>query len=54
MLCIEDAGDQNEQHRHQYPKIVTNTFRPQHLSPTSMWPINIFITVTAAITKMMI
>ena len=37
-LCwkIEDIGDENGQIRRQHLKVVANTFRPQHPSPTSM------------------
>ena len=33
---IIDVGDQNCENRHQHLKVVVNTFRLQHPSPTSM------------------
>ena len=36
MLEIEDVGDKNGQNRHQHLKVVANTFRLQHPSPTSV------------------
>ena len=43
ILCknIVDVGDQKDQTRHQHLKVVTNTSRLQHPSPTSMKPIEI-------------
>ena len=38
---IVDVGDQKGQNRHQHLIVVTNTFRLQHPSPTSMKPIEI-------------
>ena len=35
-LKIEDVGDENSQNRHQHLKVVSNTFRLQHQSRTSM------------------
>ena len=35
---IGNVGDENGQNRHQHLKVIANTFRPQHPSPTSMLP----------------
>ena len=42
-LCykIKDVDDENDQNRHQHLKIVANTFRLQHPSPTSVTNINV-------------
>ena len=34
----EDVGDKNDQNCYQNVKVIVNTFRLRHPSPTSMWP----------------
>ena len=37
-LMIEDVDDRNSKKHHQHLRIVTNIFRLQRPSPTSIWP----------------